>query len=44
MEAQLKAPDHPIYIQAVGLNFGHHIHPFHDVHIVYKSDFIARLS
>lgn len=35
MEAQLKAPDHPIYIQAVGLNFGHHIHPFHDVHIVY---------
>ena len=35
MEAQLKAPIHPIYIQAVGLNFGHHIHPFHDVHIVY---------
>ena len=35
MEAQLKSPETPIYIQAVGLNFGHHLHPYHDVHIVY---------
>lgn len=33
--AQLQCPDFPIYIQAVGLNYGHHLHARHNCVVVY---------
>lgn len=35
MEAQLRSPKHPIYIQPVGINYGNHLHARHDCVIVY---------
>lgn len=33
--AQLQCPDFPIYIQPVGLNYGHHLHARHNCVVVY---------
>ena len=33
--AQIQCPDFPIYIQAVGLNYGHHLHARHNCVVVY---------
>ncbi len=46
IEAQLRAPQHPIYIQPVGLNYGNHLHARHDCVVVYGkpirvNDYIA---
>ena len=35
MEAQLRSPDHPIYLQPVGINYGNHLHARHDCVLVY---------
>ena len=35
MEAQLRSPQHPIYLQPVGINYGNHLHARHDCTIVY---------
>jgi 1-acyl-sn-glycerol-3-phosphate acyltransferase len=35
MEAQLRAPGHTIYLQAVGLNYGSYVHARHDCVVVY---------
>ena len=35
MEAQLRSPQHPIYLQAVGINYGNHLHARHDCTVVY---------
>ena len=45
MEAQLRAPGHTIYLQAVGLNYGSYVHARHDCVVVYGkaiavSDFV----
>jgi len=46
MEAQLRSPEHTIYLQAVGLNYGSYLHARHDCVIVYGkaiavSNFVA---
>ncbi len=46
MEAQKRAPKHPIYLQPVGINYGSHLHPRHDCVVVYGipikvNDFIS---
>lgn len=33
--AQLQCPDFPIYIQPIGLNYGHHLHARHNCVVVY---------
>ena len=30
LEAQLRSPQHPIYLQPVGINYGNHLHARHD--------------
>ena len=35
IEAQLRSPQHPIYLQPVGLNYGNHLHARHDCTVVY---------
>lgn len=35
LEAQLRSPQHPIYIQPVGINYGNHLHARHDCVVVY---------
>lgn len=35
IEAQLRSPQHPIYIQPVGINYGNHLHARHDCTVVY---------
>lgn len=46
VEAQKRAPKHPIYLQPVGINYGNHLHPRHDCVVVYGTpikvnDFIS---
>ena len=35
LEAQLRSPQHPIYLQPVGINYGNHLHARHDCTVVY---------
>lgn len=35
IEAQLRSPQHPIYLQPVGINYGNHLHARHDCTVVY---------
>lgn len=35
MEAQLRTPTFPVYIQPVGINYGHHLHARHHCVVVY---------
>jgi 1-acyl-sn-glycerol-3-phosphate acyltransferase len=35
IEAQLRSPRHPIYLQPVGINYGNHLHARHDCTVVY---------
>lgn len=35
IEAQLRSPQHPVYLQPVGINYGNHLHPRHDCTVVY---------
>ena len=42
MEAQLRHPNHPIYLQPVGLNYGHHLHAQNDCVVVYGKPLDAR--